>query len=78
MTCRQVIEFLVDYVEGELPTEQRKTFDAHLADCSECRRYLAQYKTTVELTHAIGAEEEIPKKVPAGLLQAIVKSCETK
>ena len=31
MTCRELIEFLAEYVSGELPELERATFDEHLA-----------------------------------------------
>ena len=37
LTCRQVEDFLLDYVEGTLPRGQRLIFDLHLALCREGR-----------------------------------------
>ena len=31
MTCRDVVEFLMDYLSAELPPDDRALFDAHLA-----------------------------------------------
>ncbi|MCC6361642.1 MAG: zf-HC2 domain-containing protein, partial [Phycisphaerales bacterium] len=30
MTCKELAEFLMDYLDGELPAETRAVFDRHL------------------------------------------------
>src|SRR4029077_13866711 len=40
MTCRELDDFLGDYVAGELDAQVRAVFDAHLAACPECVTYL--------------------------------------
>lgn len=48
LSCREISEFLADYVEGQLPRWQRLTFQLHLALCRDCRRYLASYRRTIK------------------------------
>lgn len=36
-----------DYVEGELPEEQRRPIDAHLETCIQCRTELQRFRATV-------------------------------
>jgi anti-sigma factor RsiW len=43
VTCRDFADFLLDYVEGELPTETRQRFDEHMAICPDCVQYLRHY-----------------------------------
>ena len=50
MTCSELTDFLLAYLANELPAEQRRTFDAHLAICPDCRRYLDSYRKTVEMS----------------------------
>lgn len=73
MTCRQLIDFLTDYVDGDLPAEQRRQFDAHLEECGECRRYVTQFTSTVKLTHAAAAED-VPEALPPELVKAILRA----
>lgn len=49
MKCREVADFLMAYLDGELPEDQRGVFEAHLRGCSACERYLESYRRTVEL-----------------------------
>jgi anti-sigma factor RsiW len=68
-TCQEVIDFLMAYIDGELPPEQRAAFDAHLAACPSCVNYLESYKRTIRLARAIGPSEE-PPAVPESIVKA--------
>lgn len=44
MTCRDVIEHLWDYLDGELPPDETQAVAAHLAECARCYpQYRFQY-----------------------------------
>ena len=44
MTCREVIEHLWDYLDGELSPDQTQAVAAHLAECARCYpQYRFQY-----------------------------------
>ncbi|HVP31359.1 MAG TPA: zf-HC2 domain-containing protein [Myxococcota bacterium] len=76
LPCRHVIEFLADYVDGELSTEERSEFDRHLAVCPPCVAYLDGYRATIRLARETllpGAEPEI-EDVPEELVAAILRS----
>jgi anti-sigma factor RsiW len=60
VTCRETVDLLGDYVDGDLPGEMRREVDAHLAGCPECTTYLATYRTTISL--AKGALGPGPRK----------------
>lgn len=55
MTCRQLIEFLAEYLDGGLTVEERAHFEGHLSRCRDCRSYLESYQQTIRLVHASGA-----------------------
>ncbi len=73
MTCKDVSEFLMAYLDNELSTDQQTHFEEHLGVCSSCVRYLEQYKRTIRLGQAAHAPPEAPAAgyVPAGLIDAI-------
>ena len=48
MKCRELAEFLNDYVSGELPEENRVHFEFHLSKCKNCHEYLVQYEVTIK------------------------------
>jgi predicted anti-sigma-YlaC factor YlaD len=76
MNCRDVVEFLCDYLEGKLPEDQREVFQQHLDLCPPCLEYLESYKTTIELGRIACCkhEEDAAPEVPEGLVRAILKA----
>ena len=49
ITCKMFVEWVTDYLEGALPADERKRFEAHLAQCSACPHYLEQIKQTIQI-----------------------------
>jgi anti-sigma factor RsiW len=74
MTCREVIDFLSQYLEGELTPEQRAAFERHLALCDDCVEYLSNYRQTVELGKAASSQPPPANALPPDLVQAVLKS----
>jgi anti-sigma factor RsiW len=75
LTCRELIEFLDDYVDDCLPPSERTRFDAHLTRCDACVRYLRGYRATMRLALAACAEDGTdPHGVPHELVDAILAS----
>ena len=74
MTCRELTDFLIDYVEGELTLEERTRFDDHLRVCSDCVTYLRGYEQTIRLGKAVCKEDHdaVDDAVPEELVQAIL------
>lgn len=79
LTCRDAYAFLQEYIEGELQAALRAAFDQHLAECSSCRRYVAQYEAVIAAMRSSdgavdgvvdGAAGGVPA-MPQGLLSAI-------
>lgn len=76
MTCREFIDFIMSYLDGELPGEQRAPFEYHLSRCPACDRYLRQYRATVAAGKAAFTtpDAEVPEEVPEELVSAILSS----
>jgi anti-sigma factor RsiW len=74
MTCREFLDFLMDYLEGDLPGVQRRTFESHMEACPPCVTYLDTYRETVRLGRELlcPADDGIPDEVPADLVEAIL------
>ena len=74
MTCRECIDFLLDYLSEQLPAEQRVTLEAHLRECPECVAYLKSYESTVKLGKGAfkGPGDPVPNEMPEKLVQAIL------
>ena len=74
ITCREFEDFILAYLEGELPDRQRFVFDLHLKVCRECRDYLAAYRRTIEVAKRAFDDEDaqVPDDVPEDLIKAVL------
>jgi len=72
-TCREVLEFLDDYVAEALEPGRRDAFEEHLARCTSCVAYLASYRETIRAArHASAvAIEDVPEDVIAAILATL-------
>ena len=61
LTCRELVELVTDYLDDALPDAERMRFEAHLAGCEGCDRYVEQIRTTVALTRETRALDERPE-----------------
>lgn len=69
LACRDLVEVVTDYLEGDLAAAMRARFEAHLAICSACREYVDQVRATVAAARAVGAERTV-RDVPPATLEA--------
>jgi anti-sigma factor RsiW len=74
VTCKEVADFLMDYLDGTLPEAQRRIFESHLGVCPDCRRYIDSYKRTIAIGHAAFADSAEPSDAPEGLIQSILRA----
>lgn len=74
ITCKELIDFLGDYLEGELAVDQRREFDRHLAVCPSCVHYVETYKSTVVMGKEAFKDpcDPPPQNVPEELIAAIL------
>lgn len=73
LTCRELIEFLAAYVDGELVADERAVFDRHLSLCPDCVNYLASYRESIRLAkRALVSESELAEQAPEELVAAIL------
>lgn len=72
LTCRELVDFLQSYLDGELPAAERAAFEAHLAICPDCVEYLDNYRQAVALGRAC-CDEPCPD-LPERLVQAVLDS----
>ena len=76
LSCREFVEFLGDYLSGDLPAAQVAVFNAHLALCPSCVSYTKTYQEAVRLGRgALLAEDDpLPPEVPEELVRAVLAS----
>ena len=74
MTCKELVEFLMDYLDGLLAESERRCFEEHLGECPDCVAYLATYREAVRLGKeaCTAGNDSIPTDVPEELVRAIL------
>jgi anti-sigma factor RsiW len=71
VTCREVIGFIMDYLDGALAAGERSEFEKHLAVCRSCVAYLKTYEMTIRMESVTRIEDVT---VPEELVRAILSS----
>ncbi len=62
MACRELVGVITDYLEGRLPKDDSRRFEAHLAECPYCVAYLDQMRRTIEALGELRLESISPRR----------------
>lgn len=55
ISCQQLLDFCMDFLDGSLPEEDRRMFQNHLGYCGECEAFFETYKRTPEVSRDVFA-----------------------
>jgi anti-sigma factor RsiW len=69
ISCRELVELVTAYLEGDLSAGERKRFEAHLSGCDGCTMYVEQMRRTIELTGTLSVED-VSREAEEALLSA--------
>ncbi len=69
LSCREIVELVTDYLEGDLDAETTAALEVHLDLCPGCARYVEQIRETITTLGAVGSDN-LPTEIQAGLLDA--------
>jgi hypothetical protein len=72
MECRQIAEFLGDYLDGTLPKHLRELLEWHIESCAPCVAFVNTYRGTVSAAAAL-RDVEVPPELRQRLL-AVLRS----
>jgi anti-sigma factor (TIGR02949 family) len=72
LTCQELLDFLMQYLDGELPPEEAARFERHLSACPPCLEYMKSYRETVQLEQCVCAErcDDVPEELIHAILAA--------
>jgi anti-sigma factor RsiW len=62
MACQELVEVVTEYLEGALPADDRRRFEAHLQDCPFCTEYVEQMRLVAGSLGGLSAETIAPEK----------------
>lgn len=69
LTCKELVELVTDYLEGDLSPSERVRFELHISICGDCTRYLDQMRATIAAVGGLPADS-IPPASRDALLRA--------
>lgn len=61
--CKECLDLLYDYLEGELSPEAAMHLDEHFQDCPPCIAFLETYKYTTKVCRETLGKINIPTEV---------------
>lgn len=75
ITCQQVIDFLLVYVDGSISASDKAAFDDHLAQCPSCVAYLDGYRKMIAMTSDSASPAAVvpSAELPSQILKAVGK-----
>ncbi len=65
LVCIEFVEVVTEYLEGTMPADEHARFEAHLAACGGCTRYLDQIRTTIALAGRLTVDDVDALGAPA-------------
>ncbi|MGH7363070.1 MAG: anti-sigma factor family protein [Candidatus Methylomirabilales bacterium] len=60
-SCKELVDLMADYLEGQLDPDVARDLDRHLADCPPCLSFLKTYRATTRLIREVACEEIPPE-----------------
>jgi anti-sigma factor (TIGR02949 family) len=66
MNCRELVERLLEYLDGELTAEEAERIREHLGECPPCVCYVRTYELTIQITRRLP-----PAPPPSALLERL-------
>lgn len=53
ISCQQLIDYCLDYIEGDLPDDEQTRFRRHLGHCPDCVTFFETYRKTAEVSRTL-------------------------
>jgi len=75
MNCKDILEKLSEYIDGELDPRLCQDLERHMEDCCPCLIFVNTLKTTLTL-FKYAANEPMPKEVHLRLHDYLKKECQ--
>jgi len=75
--CKEILNILSDYVDGELPEARCLEIQEHMKACSRCREFVESFQESLEIAHNL-EKKSPPENVCESVLRAFLESCRQK
>jgi hypothetical protein len=50
LSCREIVDYCLDFLSGSLPDREKQLFSSHLRNCPECMKFFETYRRTPEIS----------------------------
>ena len=74
VNCRDLLDKLSEYIDGELDPRLCQEIERHMADCHPCLLFVDSLKKTITL-YKYATSEPLPKEVHIRLHEYLKKNC---
>lgn len=75
ITCKELIDFLDDYVAGDLEALRHDDFERHMKVCPSCREYVKSYRATIQMArHAYPDPTTLPPELMTAILATVARN----
>jgi predicted anti-sigma-YlaC factor YlaD len=71
MECKDVLEQLSNFIEGEIPPALLQQLEGHIQSCNNCRIVLDTTRKTIYLYHKHAADQKAPGETVEHLYQTL-------
>lgn len=72
-TCKDAVDLLRQYLDGEMTAEQKSDLETHFSGCGPCVEFLQTYKATTPLCKK-ALEQKMPKSMAESLTAFLRKN----
>ena len=72
--CRDLLERLSEYIDGELPPEIFDEIERHVADCEPCVRFIRSLRNTVAHVSEM-PRPHMPEEMKRACVEAYARKC---
>lgn len=76
MKCEEIVQYLSDYIDGEMPVEILEEAEQHMATCANCTAAVKTLRNTIQLYKHTGKARIAPEHRNS-LLTAIQEAAQT-
>lgn len=74
ISCQQLIDYCLDYIEGDLPDGEQANFQRHLGQCPDCVTFFETYRRTPEVSRS-ALKMTMPPTVKASVADFLRQRC---
>ncbi len=74
ITCRDLVEMVTDYLEGQIAAVQRHAIEAHLGDCPGCDEYVEQMRLTIGALRGLASDERLEQGTRDEIIRAFARA----